>query len=646
MPASRKGIAMRTLRWVWAVFSTFTLWLACQTCIAAEPTVAQALDLRPIQTEVDYDRPDAAASAKCTLKAEPSGTATGWVVRNADGGLLRRFLDTNADGKIDRWCYYKEGIEIYRDIDADFNGKADQYRWLGTAGTRWGQDRNENGAIDIWNSISAEEVSAEVVAALRTGDAERFGRLVLQPNEVGALGLDDAQTRQLRQRIERARNDFASLAKSQQIVKKDTQWIHFGATQPGVVPEGTNGSKKDLVVYENVVAVIETSGTHGQVPIGTLIKVGDAWRAIDLPVNSPQGQGGAEGGFFFASARGASATPASTTSSDADAWQPWIAKLEEVDQKLLKATTPGEQAKLNALRADVIQRLIEAMPENQRDTWIRQLADTVSAATQSGQYPGGVARLEDFFKQIDRQSDDATLRGYVKFRWISAEYGQRIRDSMNDKNADIAKIQTKWLGDLTDYVREFPRTPDAAEAMLQLAIAEEFALRDSEAERWYRRIVSEFPKDRRAEKAAGALRRLGSVGQSITFSGKSTTGQTISLEQLKGKTVLVHYWATWCEPCKEEFKTLKELQKKYQSQGFTLVGVSLDSDAAALKTYLKTNPLPWPQLYETGGLDSRLANELGILTLPTMLLVDKTGKVVNRAAVTNQLDAELEKLFK
>ena len=76
------------------------------------------------------------------------------MVKTDGSQVLRRFLDTNGDNKVDQWCYFKDGIEIYRDIDANFNNKADQYRWLGTAGTRWGLDDDENGQIDSWKVIS------------------------------------------------------------------------------------------------------------------------------------------------------------------------------------------------------------------------------------------------------------------------------------------------------------------------------------------------------------------------------------------------------------------------------------------------------------------------------------------------------------
>ena len=111
----------------------------------------------------------------------------------------------------------------------------------------------------------------------------------------------------------------------------------------------------------------------------------------------------------------------------------------------------------------------------------------------------------------------------------------------------------------------------------------------------------------------------------------------------RGRTVLIHYWATWCEPCKQDLALLKQVQAKYAKQGFTLLGINLDSDQSTAITYLQSNPLSWPQMYEPGGLDSRLATELGILTLPTMILIDKDGKVINRNIHAAELDGELGK---
>ena len=147
------------------------------------------MKLTPVQKDVEYDIPAAADAAKCTIKAEKIGGQTGWVVRGPTGQILRQFVDTNGDNVVDRWSYFKDGVEVYRDIDENFNGKADQHRWFNTSGSRWGLDPNEDGKVNTWKIISPEEVTAEVVMALRDKDTARFNRLLITESEIKSLGL-------------------------------------------------------------------------------------------------------------------------------------------------------------------------------------------------------------------------------------------------------------------------------------------------------------------------------------------------------------------------------------------------------------------------------------------------------------------------
>ena len=133
-----------------------SLALTGSPALGATPSVDQALKLSPMQKDVECDLPNAADAKTCTIKGEKQGEQSAWVVRDGNGQILRRFVDTNGDNVVDQWCYYFRGIEVYRDVDQNFNGKADQYRWLNTAGSRWGLDENEDGKVDSWKSISAE----------------------------------------------------------------------------------------------------------------------------------------------------------------------------------------------------------------------------------------------------------------------------------------------------------------------------------------------------------------------------------------------------------------------------------------------------------------------------------------------------------
>ena len=108
---------------------------------------------------VSYEKPSAAVLKECTFATtkKPSG----FIVHHSSGRILRRFVDSNGDNKLDQWSYYENGLEVYRDLDTNFDGRTDEYRWVGPAGTRWGLDRDQNGTIDSWKVISAEEVAYE-----------------------------------------------------------------------------------------------------------------------------------------------------------------------------------------------------------------------------------------------------------------------------------------------------------------------------------------------------------------------------------------------------------------------------------------------------------------------------------------------------
>ncbi len=608
---------------------------------AATPSASSALALKPVQVDVEYEIISPEQAERCTVSDIDRDGWSGWEVLSPDGLMLRRFADTNGDKKVDLWSYFKFGVEIYRDVDVDFNGKADQYRWLGTSGTRWGIDEDEDGKVDRWQQISAEEVSAEVVASLRELDAARFARLLITDKELKSLGLGPQKTQQLAAKAERAATDFAGLAKRQNSVGRSARWVQFAATPPGVVPVGTNGSTKDVIVYENAVAMFEQSEKSGQLLVGTLIKSGDAWRVVELPSVGDDGEPIAQTTGNFFTPGGSPAANAGSTGGIGEATQRLVTALESVDGKLSEATDEKVIATLNGQRADIIEELI-ANSENpsMRDSWVRQLVDTLGLAAQSGAYPAGVERLRKVTSRFANK--DEALASYADYQAINTEYVVR-----QTPEADFSEVQKWYLESLTGFVDRYPRTPETAGAYLQLALSKEFEDKEAEALDYYTKVAKAFPGTDAGEKAAGAARRLDSVGRRIELEGSTIQGKSFSLASLRGKPVVVHYWATWCEPCKQDMKLLRRLQANYQRAGLQLVGINVDATGEAAAGYLKENPLPWTQMFEPGGLESsRLAKTLGVQTLPTMMLIDADGKVVRHNVRAAELDEELTAMLK
>jgi thiol-disulfide isomerase/thioredoxin len=133
------------------------------------------------------------------------------------------------------------------------------------------------------------------------------------------------------------------------------------------------------------------------------------------------------------------------------------------------------------------------------------------------------------------------------------------------------------------------------------------------------------------------------VGKPLELAGTTAKGAAFAWPAYRGKVVLVDFWATWCGPCRREMPNVKALYEKNANRGFEVVGVSLDEDLEALAEYLDENEIPWETLAGEGTQD--LAEQYGVRGIPTMMLVDKEGKIVGVSHGVAPLLPLVEKLL-
>lgn len=238
------------------------------------------------------------------------------------------------------------------------------------------------------------------------------------------------------------------------------------------------------------------------------------------------------------------------------------------------------------------------------------------------------------------------LAGDAAYTLVNLAY-QNARRSTSTEN--------KWLQEFTrqavQFAKNFPQDERRALPMLHTAArsCELFGM-NKLATQAYLQLQQSFPQSKQSAKAKGVIRRLQLVGQSVKLGGPTIDGGYLSMDDVSGRPVLIVFWETTAKPFIAELPALKEFQKAYAKQGFTLVGVCLDDDQAAVEKFIKTHKIDnWPHIFYTEagktGWNNPIAVHYGIQEVGNWL-VDSTGVVASTNAKVQNLEEQLSPLLK
>jgi thiol-disulfide isomerase/thioredoxin len=622
------------------LFSCLLLVAGANSVRADGPTVEDLLKFRPKQEGVEITTPTEAQIPNCKVEVIKGEKGSGYLLRDPDGKPLRRYFDSDGDRYIDVWSFFLDGQEVYREVDTNGNRKADQYRWLGVAGSKIGISTKEDGKIDRWEQISPEEVSQEILQAVITRDLARLQALLVNEADLKELQLPAAEVTRIKERLSQVSEKFNATAAALINLGNKTQWMHVELGPPQCIPADAIGAGRDIYRHRSGTVLYQANGKADFIQTGEMVLVGRAWKLLEAPV---PGHAPIEERSTF----GPSTTKDDGIVSIPEEIRPLLDKLREVDDSLKNQNGLSDATvavRYNLARAAVLEQIIQktTVPQ-QQENWVKQLADCLSAAAQNSP-PNDNSSYHRLVTLRDRmaRSGSTKLAGYVTYREMSADYTRKL----SAKNPNMAKIQEEWRERLKTFVSEYPSADDAPDALLQLGMVSEFMGKDAEAKNWYGKLAKEYPASPLSKKGKGCLDRLELDGKVMELAGpKLGTQIPFDIAQLSGKVVIVYYWASWNNQCIGDFAKLQGLLNSYKSKGLELVCVNLDNNQADAVNFLQQNRIDATNLFQPGALDSPLAVKYGVLVLPNLFLVGKDGKVISHSVQINGLEEEIKKLM-
>jgi thiol-disulfide isomerase/thioredoxin len=608
---------------------------------------------RPIRPDVEIETPPRSDFSKCKVTVEVHGKTSGWVVLGPAGQVLRRFVDTDGDRTVDQWRYYNHGLEVYRDIDSNHNRKVDEHRWMNTGGSRWGVDSKEDGTIDSWKILSPEEAVRVAVYAMSHQDEKLLNSVLVTRDDLHTIGVADSYANKIMDAISEPGRKVRDAVAASKFLSDEKATTRADNLNPCSIPAEDGKLRDDIVVYENAMAIVESQGKTGLVQVGELVRVGDVWKLTQIPqaIEGTNTQVTAGGVLMQPTLAAAAAGSTPDTPTPSPEVQKILADLQQLDQAA-PAPAAGASAltSYNAKRADLLARLVGmAKTDDERSQWMRQEIDSIASAVQIGAYPGGLERLKTLESDLRDSAPKSPMIPYIGYRRLLADYTTQQKAASNVKpteaQAKQQEVQKWWRTQLEKFAKEFPAAEDAPEALLQLAIANEFSGQMPEAKKWYADLAEHHPQTKPGRRAAGALRRIDLRGKPFDFAGPSLNGNTIKAGDYRGKVLLVTYWTTWCTSCTQDVPVLKALSERYRDRGFEIVGVNLDATVDLIAPYLKEHAIAWPQVFQPGGIESEPATALGVIVPPLMVLVDRQGVVTNVTTAIDEIKTAVPELM-
>lgn len=232
----------------------------------------------------------------------------------------------------------------------------------------------------------------------------------------------------------------------------------------------------------------------------------------------------------------------------------------------------------------------------------------------------------------------ATVDDYMKLHESKDEDGMKKLEPTFD---ELNKMKKSILA---TYIKEKPDSYVSFSSLLDIAY-----MIDEDFLSMYNSLGQEYKTSQKGKELETQIEKTKRtfVGQPIlAFTQKDTSGVDFSITALKGKYVLIDFWASWCGPCRRENPNIVKAYNNYKDKNFEILGVSLDNKRDPWIAAMHKDQLTWYHVSDLKGWKNEVSEMFGIRSIPQNLLIDPDGKIIARNVTGHDLDETLSKYLK